>query len=58
MLFSSISFLYYFLAGVLAVYFILPFKIKVFKKKSGEYCYFEAKNFVLLLASLAFYFYG
>ena len=58
MLFSSISFLYYFLAGVLAVYFILPFKIKVFKKKSGEYCYFEAKNFVLLIASLAFYFYG
>ncbi len=58
MLFSSISFLFYFLAGVLAVYFILPFKIKVFKKKSGEYYYFEAKNFVLLIASLFFYFYG
>ena len=58
MLFSSISFLFYFLAGVLAVYFILPFKIKVFKKKSGEYYYFEAKNFVLLIASLGFYFYG
>ncbi|MBE6541129.1 MAG: MBOAT family protein [Ruminococcaceae bacterium] len=58
MLFSSISFLFYFLAGLLAVYFILPFKIKVFKKKSGEYCYFEAKNFVLLIASLLFYFYG
>lgn len=58
MLFSSISFLYYFLAIVLAVYFILPFKIKIFKKKDGEYYYFEAKNFVLLIASLFFYFYG
>ena len=58
MLFSSISFLFYFLAGVLAVYFILPFKIKVFKKKNGESYYFEAKNFVLLIASLLFYFYG
>ena len=58
MLFSSISFLYYFFAIVLAVYFILPFKIKIFKKKSGEYFYFEAKNFVLLVASLFFYFYG
>ena len=58
MLFSSISFLYYFFAIVLAVYFILPFKIKLFKKKSGEYVYFEAKNFVLLVASLFFYFYG
>ena len=58
MLFSSISFLYYFFAIVLAAYFILPFKIKLFKKKDGEYYYFEAKNFVLLVASLFFYFYG
>ena len=58
MLFSSISFLYYFFAIVLAAYFILPFKIKLFKKKNGEYYYFEAKNFVLLIASLFFYFYG
>ena len=58
MLFSSISFLFYFLAGILAVYFLLPFKIKVFKKKNGEYYYFEAKNFALLIASLFFYFYG
>ncbi len=58
MLFSSISFLYYFLATVLALYFILPFKIKIFKKKSGEYLYFEAKNFVLFISSLFFYFYG
>ena len=58
MLFSSISFLFYFLVGVLAVYFIMPFKIKIFKKSNGEYYYFEAKNFVLLIASLFFYFYG
>ena len=58
MLFSSISFLYYFLAAVLVLYFILPFKIKIFKKKSGDFVYFEAKNFVLLIASLFFYFYG
>ena len=58
MLFSSISFLYYFFAIVLAVYFVLPFKIKLFKKKDGECYYFEAKNFVLLIASLFFYFYG
>ncbi len=58
MLFSSISFLYYFFAIVLAVYFILPFRIKLFKKKDGGYYYFEVKNFVLLLASLFFYFYG
>ena len=58
MLFSSISFLFYFLVGVLAIYFILPFKFKIFKKKNGEYYYFEAKNFVLLIASLFFYFYG
>jgi len=43
MLFSSISFLYYFLAIVLVVYFAVPFKFK---------------NFVLLVASLGFYFYG
>ena len=58
MLFSSISFLFYFLVGVLAIYFILTFKFKIFKKKNGEYYYFEAKNFVLLIASLFFYFYG
>ena len=58
MLFSSISFLFYFLVGVLAMYFILPFKFKIFKKKNGEWVYFEAKNFVLLIASLFFYFYG
>ena len=43
MLFSSISFLYYFLPIVLAIYFILPNK---------------AKNLVLFLASLFFYFWG
>ena len=58
MLFSSISFLYYFLTAVLVLYFIVPFKFRIFKKKSGEVVYFEAKNFVLLLASLFFYFYG
>ena len=40
------------------MYFILPFKFKIFKKKNGEWVYFEAKNFVLLIASLFFYFYG
>ncbi|MBQ8432701.1 MAG: MBOAT family protein [Clostridia bacterium] len=58
MLFSSISFLYYFFAAVLLLYFIVPFKFKVFKKKSGDYVYFEAKNFVLFLFSFFFYFYG
>ena len=43
MLFSSISFLYYFLPLVLLVYFLVPRGVK---------------NFVLLLASLVFYFYG
>ncbi len=43
MVFSSISFLYYFLPITLLLYFIVPKKIK---------------NFVLLLASLFFYFYG
>jgi alginate O-acetyltransferase complex protein AlgI len=43
MLFSSISFLYYFLPVVLGLYFLAPKQIK---------------NFVLLLASLFFYFYG
>jgi len=43
MLFSSISFLYYFLPVVLGLYFIVP---KAFK------------NFILLISSLFFYFYG
>ena len=43
MLFSTISFIYYFLAAVLLLYFIVPFK---------------CKNLVLLVASLLFYFYG
>ena len=43
MLFSSISFLYYFLPCVLIIYFCSPKKLK---------------NFVLLLSSLFFYFYG
>ncbi len=43
MLFSSIPFLYYFLAAVLVLYFIAPFRFK---------------NLVLLLFSLFFYFYG
>ena len=43
MLFSSIPFLYYFLPVVFAVYFGLPKKLR---------------NFVLLVASLFFYFYG
>lgn len=43
MLFSTISFIYYFLAAVLLLYFVVPFKFK---------------NIILLLASLFFYFYG
>ena len=43
MLFSSISFLYYFLPIVLIIYFLVPFKFK---------------NVILLIASLVFYFYG
>jgi alginate O-acetyltransferase complex protein AlgI len=43
MLFSSISFIYYFLPVVLILYFLVPHK---------------QKNFVLLVASLFFYFYG
>ncbi|MBE5822421.1 MAG: MBOAT family protein [Clostridiales bacterium] len=43
MLFSSISFLYYFLPCVIIAYFILPFKLK---------------NLVLFLSSMVFYFYG
>ncbi len=58
MLFSSIPFLYYFLAAVLLLYFTVPFKFKIFKKKNGDYVYFEAKNFVLFLTSFFFYFYG
>jgi alginate O-acetyltransferase complex protein AlgI len=43
MLFSSVSFLYYFLPVVLALYFLAPARFK---------------NLVLLLASFAFYFWG
>ena len=43
MLFTSISFLYYFLPIVLILYFVVPKK---------------AKNFILFIASMAFYFYG
>lgn len=43
MVFSSITFLFYFLPIVLAIYYIVPNK---------------AKNVVLLVASLFFYFYG
>lgn len=43
MVFSSISFLYYFLAVFLGLYFIVPKKIK---------------NSILLISSLLFYFYG
>ena len=43
MLFSSISFIYYFLPIVLMLYFAVPFKYK---------------NFILLISSLFFYFYG
>ena len=43
MLFSSISFIYYFLPIVIITYFIVPKKIK---------------NFVLFISSMIFYFYG
>lgn len=43
MLFSSLSFLFYFLPAVMALYFLSPYRLK---------------NLVLLLASLFFYFYG
>lgn len=43
MVFSSITFLFYFLPIVLAIYYIVPNKFK---------------NIVLLMASLVFYFYG
>lgn len=43
MLFTSISFLYYFLPIVIAFYFVVPKKIR---------------NIVLLIASMVFYFYG
>ncbi len=43
MVFSSISFLYYFLPCVLVIYFVTPTKYK---------------NVILLLSSLLFYFYG
>lgn len=43
MLFSSISFIYYFLPLILMLYFLVPFKFK---------------NLILLVSSLFFYFYG
>ena len=43
MLFSSISFLYYFLPALIIIYFITPKKYK---------------NIILLIASLLFYLYG
>ena len=43
MLFTSISFLYYFLPVVLILYFVVPKKMK---------------NFVLFISSMLFYFYG
>lgn len=43
MVFSSITFLYYFLPVVLAIYYIVPKK---------------CKNIILLIASFCFYFYG
>ena len=43
MVFSSITFLFYFLPIVLGIYYIVPDKMK---------------NIVLLLASIFFYFYG
>ena len=43
MLFTSISFLYYFLPIVITIYFITPKKMR---------------NFILLIASMIFYFYG
>ena len=43
MVFSSITFLYYFLPILLLIYFIVPFKFK---------------NLVLFIFSLLFYFYG
>ncbi len=58
MLFSSIPFLYYFYPAVLFLYFLVPFKLRIGKKKTGEPVYFEIKNFILLVASLFFYFYG
>lgn len=58
MLFSSIPFLYYFFPAVLFLYFLAPFKLKIYKKKTGDTVYFEVKNFILLIASLFFYAYG
>lgn len=43
MIFTSISFIYYFLPIVIVLYFLIPNKFR---------------NFILLLASLMFYFYG
>ena len=43
MVFSSITFLFYFLPIVLVIYYLVPFK---------------AKNIILMISSLVFYFYG
>ena len=43
MVFSSITFLFYFLPIVLVIYYLVPFK---------------AKNIILMISSLIFYFYG
>ena len=43
MLFTNISFLYYFLPVLIIIYFIMPKKFK---------------NIILFLASMIFYFYG
>ncbi len=60
MLFSSISFLYYFFAAVLILYFV-PFLIKKLAARFGLASDVEPlgiMNFVLFLTSFAFYFYG
>jgi len=46
MVFASISFLYFFLPITLAIYYLIPRK------------FISGKNFVLLISSLFFYFYG
>jgi alginate O-acetyltransferase complex protein AlgI len=48
MVFASITFIYYFLPAVLVLYFITP----VYKGQIG------LRNFVLLIASMAFYYWG
>lgn len=60
MLFSSISFLYYFFAAVLILYFV-PFLIKKFFACLGLMSNAEPlgiMNFVLFVTSFGFYFYG